>query len=149
MKSISEAGTDIDRESGFSLVEIIISMVLLALIAVAFLPLLVNAMKASVKNSTMSTASQLAGQQLDVASSIAPYCDTVSAFDDAAVPDVTDQAGIVYQFTRLVGACPATYPGLVTVTVSVSKDAENLAEAVTQLYLTGDTAPVPSPSPSP
>jgi len=124
-------------ERGLGLVEILVSMFMLALISVALLPLLVQGLQVSVKNATVATASQLVGQQLDQVRALAKTCADVSAFDDAPLANFTNERGDVFQPVRLVGACPASYPGLVRVDtwVTANGTAEKVAEASTLVYV--------------
>lgn len=133
------------NEAGFGLIEIMVSMFLLALLATAFLPLLIQAMRTSVMNASVATANQLASAQLDELRTLDPYCDTVSAFDDVTPASVTDTRGTVYQPSRAVAACPSVYPGVIEVTVSVARAGEpsSLARARTLVYLESATAPTP------
>ena len=103
-------------DAGIGLIEIIISMFLLALLA---------------------TATQLAGEQLDKLRELGTTCSEVSVFDDAVPAAVTDERGTVYQPRRLVAACPATYPGVVSVRVWVTRAgiAQPLADATTLFYV--------------
>ncbi|MFO7691343.1 MAG: type II secretion system protein, partial [Cryobacterium sp.] len=48
------------REQGFGMIEIVVSMFLLALLSIAFLPLLVQSLQVSVQNARLATATQLA-----------------------------------------------------------------------------------------
>ena len=129
------------HDSGFGLIEIIVSMFLLALLAAAFLPVLVTALTTSVRNSTIATANQLVGQQLDELRLIASNCTDVSAFDDVAIASTTDERGTVYQPFREVAACPAAYPGTVEVRAWVTENgaADALSEAITLVYLEAAT----------
>jgi prepilin-type N-terminal cleavage/methylation domain-containing protein len=126
-------GTD----SGFGLIEIIVSMFLLALLAAAFLPVLMTALTTSVRNSTIATANQLVGQQLDELRLLASNCVDVSAFDDAVIASTTDERGTVYQPFREVAACPAVYPGTVEVRAWVTENGatDALTDATTLVYL--------------
>lgn len=137
-----------DEESGFTIIEIVVSMFLLALLAMFFLPLLVQGMKTSVQNANLATASQLVSQQLDIARALPDNCDAVSSFDDAPVAVVSDSRGNYFQPYRQVGACPvppAHYPAVVKVTAWVTEvgDTRHLAEAVTLVYLSSESAPTP------
>jgi len=124
-------------ELGIGLVEIIISMFLLALLATAFLPILIQGMNTSVRTTTIATASQLAGQQLDQLREFGTTCSEVSVFDDAVPATTTDERGTVYQPHRQVAACPTTYPGVVSVRVWVTKTGvtQPLADATTLFYV--------------
>ena len=124
-------------ESGFGMIEIVISMFLLALLAIAFLPLLITAMKTTVQTSTIATANQLVSRQLDAVRALAPNCGAISAFDDATVATSTSARGTVYQPYRQVLSCPGTYPGVVNVKAWVTEagNSKVLAEATTLVYV--------------
>lgn len=108
-------------EAGFGMIEIIISMFLLGLLAVAFLPLLVTSMRATVTNSSIATATQLVNQQMDQARTAGNTCALISAFGAASVSAVPpDARGVSYQPTRTVDPCPASYPNTIRVRVSVA-----------------------------
>jgi type II secretory pathway pseudopilin PulG len=125
-------------ERGVGLIEIVISMFLLALLAMSFFPVLVNGMKTSVLNAKVATASQIVGQQLDLVRAVTNNCASVSAFDDVALAEIPDARGNHFQPNRQVGVCPATYPGVVKVTAWVTEvgQTHRLAEAATLVYLT-------------
>jgi type II secretory pathway pseudopilin PulG len=138
-------------DSGLGIVEIVVSMFLLALLAVAFLPLLIQGMMASVTSATVATASQLLNQQLDAVRAVPPNCADVRAFADVTVLPTTDPRGTEFQPDSVAGACPASYPGVVRVEVRVTEvgDVRPLAEAVTLVYVESATAPTPTPVPTP
>lgn len=128
-----------DRESlsddaGFGLVEIVVSMFLLALLAVAFLPLLIDSLRVSVTNSKVATANQILSEQLDAIALVPRTCAAFDAFESATIPTVTDNRGTVYQADRdVVGCTPSSYPAPVTVTLTVTivGDASISTRAVT------------------
>lgn len=127
-----------DSDAGIGLVEIVISMFLLALLAVSFLPLLVDALRASVRNSSVATANSLMSEQLDSASAVGRTCDALVAWAAASVPTLTDERGTVYTPDRVVIGCPAAaYPATarVTVSVDVSLDPAITLEATTLLVV--------------
>ncbi len=108
-------------DTGFGLVEIVVSMFLLALLAVAFLPLLIESLRVSVMNAKVATATQILNEQLDAIALLPRTCAAFNAFEGAAIPSVTDSRGTVYQAARDVTGCtPASYPAAVTITLSVS-----------------------------
>ena len=109
------------EEKGLGLIEILVSMLILALLAVAVLPVLVQGLRTSSNNATRATANQFAGQELDLVRTLSPNCTAVSAFDDGPSRVATDARGISLEIRRLVGACPAAtdYPGVVSVSVEV------------------------------
>lgn len=140
-------------DSGLGIVEIVVSMFLLALLAVAFLPLLVQGMRSSVQSSTVATASQLLNQQLDAVRAIPQTCDDVRAFVASPVAAVTDARGTVFRPERHLGdvldPCPARYPGVVNVRIAVTEAGHVLAEAITLVYVESATGPALSPTPAP
>jgi len=102
-------------DSGFGLIETTISMFMLAILAVLFLPLLVQGLKQSAANTTLATGTQLVNERLHTAQATGPGCASVSAL--AGTSDFTDPRGIVIQVTTTVGTCPV---GNGTVTVAVT-----------------------------
>jgi len=145
----------VDDESGFGLVEIVVSMFLLALLAISFLPLLITSLKVTVSNTTLATATQLVNQDLEVARSMAvttPYCSVLKTFATAApLATVSDPRGVVMQPHRelvLSGAtdssgCPvaqtsparAAYPGTVALRSWVTVSGKTIAEATTLIFV--------------
>jgi|GEM_PF-1583565 type II secretory pathway pseudopilin PulG len=108
-------------EAGFGLVEIIVSMFLLTLLSVAFLPLLISALQATVRNSTVATASQILSEQLDAVTLVPRTCAAFTQFASQALASVTDDRGTEYQPARQVTGCPpGAYPARVTIRVSVA-----------------------------
>jgi type II secretory pathway pseudopilin PulG len=103
-------------EAGFGLVEIVVSMLILALLSMALLPVLVQGMQQSVKNSTLATAVQLANDRIRAAQSQAPVC--VNVATAAGVKSLTDDHGVTLQATTTVGTCP-TGTGTVSVSTTV------------------------------
>ncbi len=135
--------TETEPDEGFSLIEIVVAMFLVAFLAVAFAPLLVQSMKTSVRNTTIATGTQLLNRELDRLRTTPAFCDAVTAFGAAAVASTTDSRGVVYQPARQVGTCPANYPGVVRVTISVSTaDVASAAmTARTLFYVDGASEP--------
>jgi type II secretory pathway pseudopilin PulG len=136
-------------ESGLGIVEIVVSMFLLALLAVAFLPLLIQGMTASVRSATVATASQLLNQQLDRVRAVAPNCADVHTFAAVSVPPTTDGRGTVFQPDSVADGCPTSYPGVVKVEVTINEAGEVIAEAVTLVYVESASAPAATPPPVP
>lgn len=108
-------------ERGFGLVEVIVSMFLLTILSVAFLPVLISALQATVRNATVATASQVLSEQLDAASLVERTCAAFDLFENETLASVTDDRGTEYQPERSVTGCtPLTYPAQVTIDVSVA-----------------------------
>ena len=99
-------------DEGFGLTEIVVSMFMLALLAIAFLPLLINGLKQSAATTTLATATQFVNTQMQKASSVST-CSAVTSL--GGVQSMTDPRGVTIQMTTVVGSCP-TGTGTVAVT---------------------------------
>lgn len=115
---------ELSRDEGFSLVEVIIAMFLLAVIALAVLPLTITAVRSSVGNADLVSATTFANAQLAPLSAAFPNDPvtptTCTALRARAASGVPDPAGTGLRADVTIGTCPAAYPGSVTVTVVVS-----------------------------
>jgi prepilin-type N-terminal cleavage/methylation domain-containing protein len=123
------------RDSGFSLVEIMVALMLLAVMAVAILPMLVTGLRNASMNATLATSTGLVNQQLE---------DARSRTTCGALPStpfsVTDTRGAVLNVTRTVASCPVSgYPRAISVTVSVARATTGVAvsSASTLVYVEG------------
>lgn len=124
-------------DSGFGLIEIVVSLMLFALLAIMMLPTLVNSLHSTTRNTSLATATQLVDQQLELARGTADTCAALETFESTPVASVSDERGVTYTAVRTVN-CPASaYPGTVKVTVSVtaSGSANPLAQASTLVYV--------------
>ena len=128
-------------DRGLGLVEIVICIFLIGLLAISFIPLFVQGVQLAARNASIASATQIANEQLEIAHGTATSC---AAFVSAggygmSTPPVTvDARGTNYQAARSVGTCPATYPGIIQVSVSVVKVGVpgSLATATTYIRLT-------------
>ncbi|MEX1079736.1 MAG: hypothetical protein WED09_11575 [Homoserinimonas sp.] len=111
-------GVNSAPEHGVGLIEIVVAMLLFGLLAMSFLPLLIMAVKASATNARIATASQLAGQQLELIRAQGSDCASIEALNGAQ-PTTTDEQTVVYQPELIVGACPASFPGVISVEARV------------------------------
>jgi type II secretory pathway pseudopilin PulG len=105
-------------EAGVSLVEIVIAMFILALMSVSVLPLLIGGVQTSVVNSGGVAAnglaeSQLVSLQTEFPNSADSSCSQVALKAAKGIADPSSGATADIE----VGACPTTYPGVVSVTV--------------------------------
>jgi type II secretory pathway pseudopilin PulG len=103
-------------DSGFGLVETVISMFMLAILAVLFLPLLIQGLRQSAANTTLATATQLVNEQLRLAQASGTACANVTAL--AGTSDFTDPRGVVIRLTTTVGSCPAGGRGTMSFSVA-------------------------------
>lgn len=130
---------NVSADSGLGLIEIIISMFLISLLAIAFIPVMVSAIRSSSLNSTVATATRLVSQAVDNAR-------TRGAADCAAAQllntetDATDAQGITLRVTTRVPAVGVCVNGsAMTVTVVAidlaDASATPIADARTQIFL--------------
>jgi prepilin-type N-terminal cleavage/methylation domain len=110
------AKPDISRghEEGFGLIEILISMMLLAILAVALIPILVQGLKQSASNATLASATQLANEKIEQARAWKTCGEAV-----ASNSTVTDTRGVSLTITTTVGACAPSAENPVSVPVTV------------------------------
>ena len=139
-------------DDGIGLIEIIVSMLLLALIAAAFLPVLATTVVQSARNVTVTSATQLVNDQLERARGVVTTCAAATSFLSDAPFDVVDLETGAHvkgmlpvldsrktevQVTKQIGACPSAYPGTLRVTVKVIRTdtRESVTEATTFVFL--------------
>lgn len=125
------------QEAGFSLVEIVVAMFILALVAVSLAPMLVSALKQTASNAIFTQATHLISQQMDAARTQAATCSALTAYANSTLPVTATAQGVTLNVVRNLGVCPSSYPGTVRFTVSVSRTDTNgiLASATTLIYV--------------
>ena len=114
-------------DEGFGLIEVVISMLVLAVLAIAFLPVLVSGIKQSAANATLATATQLVNERLQVAQGAGTVCSNLTGL--AGSSQLTDRYGVQINVTTVVGTCPA---GTGTVSVSVTAVRTDTAATVAE-----------------
>ncbi len=92
-----------EKNEGFGLVEIIVSMFILALVALALLPLLIQGVRQSAINTTQATATQLLSTRMQLLQSKGPVCSDVASL--AGVSQFTDPRGVVLEVKTTVATC--------------------------------------------
>ncbi|TFD55441.1 hypothetical protein E3T55_01135 [Cryobacterium frigoriphilum] len=127
------------HDSGFGVVEIVVSMFLLALLAIAFLPLLMQSLRVSVSNSTLATATQLVAQEMEELRSLGTTCSTLDDYASSSSSTVTVSGSQVLNVTIDI-TCPSTttvLPTTVTATVSVIEEPDTvpIASATTLMLV--------------
>lgn len=125
---------------GLGLVEIVISMFLIALLAVAFVPVIISGIKASTLNSTTATATRLVSQAVDAARAADPgSCADAQLLNATSTQD--DAQGVTLRVTTSVppiGTCVDNTVMTVTVTVvDVAAPSSPIVDARTQIFLDG------------
>jgi type II secretory pathway pseudopilin PulG len=110
-------------DEGLGLIEIVVSMFILAALALSLLPLLITGMKASVANTTLAAATQFANDRINTAQNIAATsttaCSDVTALS-ATPTTMLDARGIELKAVATVGSCP-TGVGTMRVSIAVSR----------------------------
>jgi type II secretory pathway pseudopilin PulG len=117
-------------DAGLGLVEIVIAMMLMLILAVAFLPILVQGLKATAVNATRATAAQLAHAQVERARAANADCSDVQALANTPVDPVVDPRNVTLAIVSVAGACPASYPGTVSYVVTITRTDTNEQLAV-------------------
>lgn len=125
-------------DTGFSLVELVIAMFVLAVLSLAVLPLLVGTTQVSVENRGLLTATAFANDRLAEIQADYPATPGDDSTSCAALralqanpPAVDPASGLVARLT--IGTCPATFPASVPVTVTVSEDGEQVTAVSTRV----------------
>jgi type II secretory pathway pseudopilin PulG len=127
------------RDSGFGMVEVVVSLFLLGVMAIAILPVMISTLRLSSSNISLTTATQLVSEQMDVARGLAPTCAALQTW--AAERNgllVTDPRGAVLEIHRQVPAtCPTAYPSALKFTswVTVDGAAAKVATGETRIRL--------------
>ncbi|TFD66916.1 hypothetical protein [Cryobacterium ruanii] len=118
------------------MIEVVISMLLLSLLAIAFLPMLVTSLRVSVSNSTLASATQLVATQMESIRSRGTTCEPLRAHA-ATLPPLFDPHGRSLQPGFDPITCPATYPATVKVRAFVSEvsTGKTLADATTSIFV--------------
>jgi prepilin-type N-terminal cleavage/methylation domain-containing protein len=122
-------------DGGFGLVEVVISMFLFAIIAMAALPVLWNGMSISARNAKTATATQLAAKELEIARAAATSCASLRTFSTASPAPFTDAAGSSYSVQRNPVTCPTAFPTTVPYVSTVTSGGTSLASVTTKILV--------------
>lgn len=134
-------------EDGFGIIEVVISMFLLSILSVSFIPLLVNSIKSTGKNTTIATATQIVNQEIEGARAVrsptatAPSCADITNFLAVTIASTTDPRGVTLVPKWDATSCPVSYPGVVRARISVAQSGSTtpMAQAVTFIYVASAT----------
>ncbi|WP_104200499.1 type II secretion system protein [Cryobacterium sp. Y29] len=128
-------------ESGFGVVEIVVAMFLIGLLAVAFLPILVQSVRVSDTNVTIAEATQVVAQQLERVGAAGSSCSAVKAVTASVPAAVETKRGFLQPHLRLnlpsTDVCAEPYLRVVQMRVWASFVGSNdeLAAAETLILL--------------
>lgn len=119
-------------QEGIGLIEIVISMMLLAILATALIPVLVQGLKQAASNATLATATQLANDELEHVRTWTHCADVVAENNS-----VTDARGVILTISTTVGSCAVSpeNPASVPVTVVVTRQDTGVVVTSTTTYL--------------
>lgn len=130
-------------EAGFGIIEVVVSMFLLSVMAMSYIPLLLNSVKDTATNTTIATATQIVNEQIEGARAVrsqqstTPSCADVVQFLSVTPAPVVDPRGVTLIPSWSATVCPQTYPGVVRAEVSVTKmnSVTRIASAVTLIFV--------------
>lgn len=125
------------QDSGFSLVEIVVAIFILAALSLALIPALVVGVQQAKNNAVIAAATEVLTSRLDDSRGQASTCQAITSFAASTVADQIESHGVSLHLNQVLGACPATYPGTVKYTVTVTRldTGAVLATASTLIYL--------------
>lgn len=128
----------VSSDAGVSLIEIIVSIFLLAIISAALIPIFVQGTEQVARTEQLSSASQMVSSRLDAARNAGENCATIAALGGS---EAATGGSYSLQRTTTVEPCPGT-GGTIMVTVDVRSAADVvLATAVTRIYVATQAAP--------
>lgn len=127
------------REAGFSLIEVVVAMFVLALMSIGLLPMILGSIQASHLNQELVSANSFANGQLDDARRLAAVTSTCSALTNWKATVASNPAEHGFVAVAGVGTCPTAFPSTVTVSVAVHPVADStktLANLTTKIIVT-------------
>lgn len=126
-----------DPEAGLGLIEIVVSMFLIGLLAIAFLPLVIRGLTLTSSNTTLASATQLVNARIDLARAqvaASGQCSGLASLAAQPIPAVVDERGVSMQAAMTV-SCPTVFPGTATVNVTVTADGTVVSRAQTLIFV--------------
>jgi prepilin-type N-terminal cleavage/methylation domain-containing protein len=128
-----------EHDAGLGLIEVIVALMILAVLAVALLPVLSSAADESSTNIARSTASQLTSKELNTVRAIDTTCAALHSHGSDPLGLLwTDPRGTILQIHRVAQtACPGTYPALMDYRVYVTEQGQTqvLSDVSTKVYI--------------
>ncbi|TFB75943.1 type II secretion system protein [Cryobacterium glaciale] len=133
--------TEPTDECGFGVVEIVVAMFLIGILAVAFLPILVQSVRVTATNARLAEATQVVAQQLERVGAAGSSCSAVKAITASVPAAVETKRGSLQPHLRLnlpvSDVCAEPYLRVVQLRVWASDvgSTEELAAAETLILL--------------
>jgi prepilin-type N-terminal cleavage/methylation domain-containing protein len=124
-------------DQGFSLVEIVVAIFILAALSLALIPALVVGVQQSKNNAVIAAATEMLTSRLDDSRGQTASCQALTAFAASTVADQIESHGVSLHLQQILDSCPSTYPGTVRYTVTVVRTDTGavLATASSLIYL--------------
>lgn len=123
------------------MVEIVVSMFLIGLMAMAVIPLLLQGMQAPARNTRVATATQLVSESMAGARARGTTCADLTAYAPESATVV--RGGVSFEMRRALFNCPREFPATVQFEVTAAVTAADfispkvLASAVTLILVSG------------
>ena len=109
------------NDEGLGLIEIVVAMLMLAILAVSFLPVLIQGLQTAAVNSTRATAAQFAHEQMEIARAQQDDCSAIQDLAAVVVSNRVDPRNVTLVTDPVAGTCPSSYPGVLKYTVTVTR----------------------------
>lgn len=106
-------------DEGFSLVEIVVAIFILAALSLALIPALVVGVQQAKNNAVIAAATEMLSARLDDSRGQTKSCQALTAFAASTVADQIESHGVALHLDQSLGACPSSYPGTVRYSVTV------------------------------
>ncbi len=126
------------RNGGFGIIEIVVSMFLISLLAIAFLPMLVTALRVSASNTTLASATQIVASEMANIRAQGTACTSLQNYAASSLTVFDRESRELRPEFDLV-ECPTSYPAMLPVRVFVTDNSSGnvLAEATTKIFVNG------------
>lgn len=131
-------------DAGLGVVEIMVSMTLIAIILMAVAPLLINAMRTSHRNATVAFATQVVNERIELARAASGSCsDFLTRLANPGPGEVQDGRGVRLTITQVPApsappVCDATHRlQQITVTATATVTGLEAATATTVIAVPG------------
>jgi hypothetical protein len=130
-------------ERGFGVMKIVVSMFLLGTLFISYIALTSRPVQDTGMNTTIATAQQIVSEQIEGAravrspASTEPSCQDITTFLQVPPAPVKDPRGVTLVPQWEPTSCPSTYPGVIRVKASVTRNGypTPIASAATLIFV--------------